>query len=34
MKRVSKIFRGQDSYGEVTLKNIYRSKIAAIADKI
>jgi predicted ribonuclease YlaK len=34
LKRVSKIFRGEDIYGEVTLQNIYRSKIAAIADKM
>lgn len=34
MKRVSKIFRGHDIYGEVTLKNIYRSEIARIAEDI
>lgn len=34
MKRLSKVFRGHDIYGEVTLKNIYRSRIAEIADKI
>lgn len=34
MRRLSKVFRGQDIYGEVTLKNIYRSRIAEIADKI
>lgn len=34
MKRVSKVFRGSDVYGEVTLKNIYRSKIAALAQKM
>lgn len=34
MKRVSEIFRGQDIYGEVTLPNIYRSKIARIAQKL
>ena len=32
MKRVSEVFRGKDFYGEVELKNIYRSKIAEIAD--
>lgn len=32
MKRVSEVFRGQDLYGEVELKNIYRSRIADIAD--
>ena len=34
LRRVSKIFRGQDIYGQVTLKNIYRSKIANIADRM
>ena len=34
MKRVSKIFRGQDIYGEVELKNIHRSKIAMIAENM
>lgn len=34
MKRVSKVFKGHDIYGEVTLQNIYRSKIAEIADKL
>ena len=34
MKRVSKIFRGQDIYGEVALQNIYRSKIALIAQEL
>ena len=34
LRRVSKVFRGQEIYGEVTLKNIYRSKIAAIADSM
>lgn len=32
MRRVSEVFRGQDMYGEVELPNIYRSKVAAIAD--
>lgn len=32
LRRVSKIFQGQDIYGQTTLKNIYRSKIAKIAD--
>lgn len=31
MKRMSKIFRGQNFYGEVELKNIHRSKIAQVA---
>ena len=34
IKRVSKVFRGQDIYCEVTLKNIYRSKISKIAENI
>lgn len=34
MKRLSKIFRGQNFYGEITLKNIRRSKIAEIAQKM
>lgn len=32
MKRVSEIFRGQDFYGEIELKNIYRSTLAKVAD--
>ena len=34
MKRASKIFRGENIYGEVELKDIHRSKIARIADKM
>ena len=34
MKRVSKVFRGADFYGEVMLQNIHRSKIAALAQKL
>jgi predicted ribonuclease YlaK len=34
MRAASKVFRGHDIYGEVTLKNIYRSKIARIAEAI
>lgn len=34
LRRVSKIFRGKDLYSEVTLKNIYRSKIAKIAEEM
>lgn len=34
MRRASKIFRGEDIYGEVELKNIHRSKIARIAEKM
>ena len=32
MKRASKVFRGSDIYGEITLKNIHRSKIAMLAE--
>ena len=34
MKRVSKIFRGEDIYGEVTLMTTHRSKIAEIAERL
>ena len=34
MKRVSKIFRGANFYGEVTLQKIHRSKIAELAQKL
>lgn len=34
MRRLSEVFRGQDFYGEVTLKNIYRSKIAKLAESM
>ena len=34
MRRMSEIFRGQDFYGEIELQNIYRSKIAEIADRM
>lgn len=34
MKRVSEVFRGEDLYGEVELQNIYRSRVADIADKM
>ena len=34
LKRASQVFRGQDFYGEVTLQNIHRSKIAQIADRM
>lgn len=34
MKRLSKVFRGQPFFGEVTLQNIHRSKIAEIAQKM
>ena len=32
MRRASQVFRGHDVYGEITLKNIHRSKIAEIAE--
>lgn len=34
MKRVSKVFRGHEGYGEIQLNNIYRSQIARIAEAI
>ena len=34
MRRLSEVFSGVDIFGEVELKNIYRSKIAEIADKM
>ena len=34
MKRVSTVFRDANFYGEVTLKKIYRSKIADLAQKL
>ena len=34
MKRTSEVFRGTDFYGEVALRNIYRSKIAALAQQL
>ena len=34
MRRLSEVFRGYDFYGEIELQNIYRSKIAAIAEKM
>lgn len=32
MRRASKVFRDHDVYGEITLKNIHRSRIATIAE--
>ena len=32
MRRASQVFRGHDVYGEITLKNIHRSRIANIAE--
>ena len=34
MRRVSKVYRGEDIYGEIELKMIHRSKIAKIAEKM
>jgi predicted ribonuclease YlaK len=34
MKRASKVFRGQDIYGEVELQHIHRSRIAQIAENL
>lgn len=34
MKRASKVFRGHDIYGEITLKHIHRSKISEIAENM
>ncbi len=34
MRRVSEVFRGKDFYGEVELKNVHRSKLAEVADKL
>ena len=34
IRRVSEVFRGEDIFSEITLKNIYRSKIALIADRM
>ena len=34
MRRASKVFRGNGIYGEVTLKNIHRSRIAELAEKM
>ena len=34
MKRASQVYRGESIYGEVTLKNIHRSEIAKIAERM
>lgn len=34
MRRVSKVFRGHDIYGEIDLRKIHRSQIAEIAEKL
>ena len=32
MRRMSEVFRGQDFYGEIELQNIYRSRVASVAE--
>ena len=34
MRRASQVYRGEDIYGEITLRNIHRSRIAKIAEKM
>lgn len=34
MKRVSEVYKDHDFFGEVTLQNIYRSRIAKLAEKL
>lgn len=34
MRRMSEVFRGEPCYGEIELQNIYRSKIAMIAERM
>ena len=34
MRRASQVYRGEDVYGEITLKNIHRSRVAMIAEKM
>lgn len=34
MRKMSKVFRGNEIFGQVELKNIHRSKIAALADNM
>ena len=34
MRRASQVYRGEDVYGEITLRNIHRSRIAKIAEKM
>ncbi len=34
LRRASKVFRGQDVYGEITLQKIHRSRIAEIAEQM
>jgi len=34
MRRLSQVFRGSQFYGEIELKNIYRSRIADLAENM
>ena len=34
MRRASQVYRGENVYGEVTLRNIHRSRVAMIAEKM
>lgn len=34
MRRASEVFKGNEIYGEITLQNIHRSKIAKLAELI
>ena len=34
MRRASQVYRGEDVYGEITLRNIHRSRVAMIAEKM
>jgi predicted ribonuclease YlaK len=34
MRKASKVFRGEDIYGEVELQKIHRSRIAEIANRM
>ena len=34
MRRASQVYKGEDVYGEVTLRNIHRSRVAMIAEKM
>ena len=34
MKKVSQVYSGSDFYGEVTLHNVYRSRVAKLAAKL
>ena len=34
MEKMSKVFRGNELFGQVDLKNIYRSKIASLAQQM